>query len=156
MTGGKNFLSGLQMADQYNRWVICLKPVSLNIRNIEHSIYSGFHGERSFNWVTIKCNHFCTCTTSECSRSFILCCKLCSKFSPKALNWKCFKCYWTYLKILIIQSKFSKMNMYRRTIRFACMYDVWSSNHSTFLRMLQLFLLTLYTFLYKYRLAFFL
>lgn len=116
------FLSGLQMADQYNRWVIYFKPVSLNIRNIVLPIYAGFHGGRSLNWVNYKMQPLLHLHYFRIyAKPFALCCKLCSKFSPKALNKNYFKWYWTYIKILIIYSEFSKMSVDRRTLRFACM-----------------------------------
>lgn len=63
--------------------MMSLKPVSLNIRNIVHPIYAGFHGERSFNWVTLKCNHFCT--TSEYVQSLLLCAVNCVQNSAQKL-----------------------------------------------------------------------
>lgn len=148
MPGITNFLSDLQMADQYNTWAICLKHISLNIRNIVHSIYGGFQGERSFNWVTLKFKLFGSFLLyfRICSRSFALCYKLCSKPNTKVLSWKYFKYCWTYLKMLITKPKFSKMGMHRSSHRFACMYFMpW--NYSIFLiRMLHFFPLTSYLF----------
>lgn len=136
MPGIKNFLGDLQMADQCNRWAICLKHISLNIRNVVHPIYEGFHGERGLNRITIECKHlssFLLCFRI-CSRSFALCYKLCSKQNPKALSWKCFEYCWTCLKMLITKPKFSKMGMYRSMHIFACMKFMPSNYSKYFLK----------------------